>query len=152
MEKKTVPAKIEYMGEVLAFIDRFLDAENCSENQRYCIDVSVEELFTNIASYAYKNGDGIAEIFCELESSGGGALGEETKELVIELRDRGIPYDPWSRKDPDFQVPFEERPIGGLGIYMTKRFMDHVEYRHEDGCNITVLRKRIGGDGDGRNL
>ncbi len=155
MEKKTVPAKMEYLEEVLEFVDGFLGVENCSEEQKYCVDVSVEEIFTNIASYAYHDGDGQIEILCRLcrlEEVGGGSSRADAKELFIRLTDRGTPYDPWSRKDPDFDIPFDERPIGGLGIYMTKKFMDHVEYRYENGCNVTTLRKVIGGSGDGGNV
>ncbi len=152
MEKKTVPAKIEYLEEVLGFVDGFLRAANCSEEQKYCIDVSVEEIFTNIASYAYHTDDGHIEMLCWFEEPGGGSSQAGVRELSIQLTDRGTPYDPWSKKDPDFKVPFDERPIGGLGIYMTKKFMDRVEYRYENGCNVTTLRKVIGGSGNGGNV
>lgn len=152
MEKRTVPARMEYLEEALRFVDGFLGVLNCSEEQKYCIDVSVEEIFTNIASYAYRDQDGQIEMLCWFEGSCNEPSKGQARELSIRFTDRGTPYDPWSKKDPDFGVPFDERPIGGLGIYMTKKFMDHVEYRYEDGCNITTLRKVIGGSGDGGNV
>lgn len=148
MDKKTVPAGIEYLEEVLAFVDSFLEPWNCSKDQKYRIDVSVEELFTNIVSYAYKDGAGDVEVLCETEASGSGPGAV----LTIRLRDQGVPYNPWLREDPDFHVPFDQRPIGGLGVYMTRRFMDHVDYQYENGCNVTTLKKFIGGTCDGGNL
>ncbi len=142
MEKKIVPAAMEYMDEVMEYIESFLRAENCSQEECYEVQVSVEELFTNIASYSYGTEGGWAEVLCKAESG----------ELVIQLRDQGRPYNPWARKDPDFQIPFDERPIGGLGIYMVKKFMDQVEYRYEDGCNITTMTKCVGGNRDGKTL
>ena len=71
-------------------------------------------------------------------------LSDETeREFWISFKDWGTPYNPLERPDPDFNIPFEDRRIGGLGIYMVKKFMDRVEYRNEDGCNFFVIGKRI---------
>lgn len=138
MEKITVPAKLEYMNQVLEFMDGILAAQNCSEEEQYCIDVSVEELFTNIASYGYGEESGPVEVLCAVCDGA----------ATVCLRDRGRPWNPWEKPDPDFGIPFDERPVGGLGIYMTKKFMDQVDYRYEDGWNVTTIRKSIGGGRD----
>lgn len=70
---------------------------------------------------------------------------ERHEEIVLELIDNGPAYNPLDRRDPDIALPVEERPIGGLGIYLIKRIMDDCEYRRQDGCNRLTLRKRTGG-------
>jgi|HigsolmetaAR203D_1030402.scaffolds.fasta_scaffold00415_28 anti-sigma regulatory factor (Ser/Thr protein kinase) len=70
---------------------------------------------------------------------------ERHEEIVLELIDNGPAYNPLERKDPDISLPVEERPIGGLGVYLIKRIMDHCEYRRQDGCNRLTLRKRTDG-------
>ncbi|MDR1796014.1 MAG: SpoIIE family protein phosphatase [Clostridiales Family XIII bacterium] len=94
--------------------------------------VSCEEVFVNIAKYAYAPGTGSVEVCCV--ASGG--------EIAVRFRDSGTPYNPLDRPDPDITGNLEDRPVGGLGIYLVKEFMDDVSYRFEDGFNILTLRKR----------
>jgi len=129
---------MEYLDEVMAFLEAFLCREGCPEDDRRLIEVSVEELFTNIANYAYGPAGGSVKIDFGTENPAEGA-----KTAWIRLSDQGIPYDPFSRKDPDIHLPIEERPIGGLGIYMVKQFMDSVSYEWRDGCNVTTVTKRF---------
>ena len=96
------------------------------------LDVAVEELFVNIASYAYVDKIGIADITIELLPG---------QVVQITFRDSGIPYNPLEKPDPDITKPAEEREIGGLGIYIVKKSMDEVLYRYEDGQNILTIRK-----------
>ena len=96
------------------------------------LDVAVEELFVNIASYAYVDKTGIADITIELLPG---------QVVQITFRDSGIPYNPLEKPDPDITKPAEEREIGGLGIYIVKKSMDEVLYRYEDGQNILTIRK-----------
>ena len=102
---------------------------------RLMIDMAVEEIFVNIAHYAYAAGGGTAEITARTEG--------DPVEAVIEFRDAGVPYDPLSRPDPDVTLSAEDRRIGGLGIYMVKKSMDEVRYRNEAGRNILTIRKRL---------
>ena len=69
--------------------------------------------------------------------------GKEQKEVEIRFMDEGAPYDPFARKDPDLTLPIEERPVGGLGVYMVKQFMDDASHRYERGRNLTVIKKRF---------
>jgi len=124
---------MEYLDEILAFLDRILTEADCPEEAKRLIEISVEELFTNIASYAYQTEGG--QVKAE------GAVVDGT--LKFRLWDRGIPYNPFARKDPDLTLPIEDRPVGGLGVYMVKKFMDGASYEYRDGCNITTIEKRL---------
>ena len=98
------------------------------------IDIAVEEIFVNIASYAYESGDGKAVISVSTT---------DDNAVHITFTDMGIPYDPLAKEDPDITLSASERQIGGLGIFMTKKIMDEVKYEHRDGCNILKLVKKI---------
>ena len=135
MKTITTAAKIEELDKILDMVDAFLQTSGCSDKSQYYIIVSVEEIFTNIASYAYDTDDGQAEISCEVDETGPEAR------LRIRFKDWGKAYNPLERPDPDFDVPFDERPVGGLGVYMVRSFMDTAEYRYEDGCNILTIEK-----------
>ena len=99
------------------------------------LDVAVEEIFVNIANYAYTPNVGSATIRTELEP--------KTGMVAITFVDTGIPYDPLKKEDPDVSLPVEERQIGGLGIYMVKKSMDDMLYKYKDGQNILTIKKRI---------
>lgn len=99
------------------------------------IDVAVEELFVNIAQYAYAPGIGVATIRLEIQ--------EDPFVVVITFIDNGIPYNPLAKEDPDITLSAEERPIGGLGIYMVKKSMDEVSYEYKDGQNILRIKKQL---------
>ncbi len=131
-----IPAKLEQMEAILDMFDTILEQNSASGKTLYQVRVSVEEIFTNIVSYAYEDSDGEIEIAYELTKHG------DEKELCISLRDWGKPYNPLEYPDPDFDIPFDERRIGGLGIYMVKKLMDRVEYRNENGCNIITIGKK----------
>lgn len=135
MKKLTIEAKVEYLDRVLAFVDEELKAAGCPMKTRMQIDVAVEEIFVNIASYAYAPGVGEAGIGIE--------IGGEPRCARIRFSDSGVPYDPLQRADPDITLPAEEREVGGLGIYMVKKTMDTVSYEHRDGQNLLAMEKRI---------
>lgn len=142
----TVPASVEGMYQVLAQIGIYLEQEACPEAVRRQIEISAEELLTNIASYAYEGGEegtGQMQVTCEILKADGPEDGGGQKKVRILIKDRGKPFDPFARTDPDIRLPIEERPVGGLGIYMVKRFMDEVHYQYEDGWNITAIEKWI---------
>ena len=130
-----VSADEDNLDRILAFVDDHLKAVKCPGCIQRQIDIAVEELFVNIAHYAYASGHGDAEISV--------TIGNDPREAFIELRDRGIPFDPLERTDPDVTLPAEKRKIGGLGIYMVKQSMDHVFYRRENGENILTIRRLL---------
>ncbi len=130
-----VEAKTEKLKEVLAFLDEELEALDCDIKTVFALDLSVEEIFVNIASYAYGEGEGEAEISLDFS--------EEDNMLTITFRDSGLPYDPLAKEDPDVTLSLEERKIGGLGIFMVKKNVDEMDYEYKDGQNILYLRKKI---------
>ena len=99
------------------------------------IDVAAEEIFVNIANYAYAPKEGKASVRVQVS--------EDPAEVTISFADSGTPYNPLEKEDPDVTLSAEEREIGGLGIYMTKEFMDHVSYEYRDGKNILTMRKKL---------
>lgn len=117
------------------FIDGILEENECNMKVRMQIDVAVEEIFVNIASYAYTPDVGMATIQAEIL--------EDPKRIEITFIDKGIPYNPLAKEDPDTTLSAEERQIGGLGIYMVKKSMDAMRYEHTDGQNILTLVKNI---------
>ena len=100
------------------------------------IDVAVEEIFVNIANYAYGSETGDAEISVDISG--------DPAEACIEFRDSGIAFNPLEKEEPDIALPAEKRKIGGLGIYMVKKSMDGVEYEYKDGQNILKIQKNLG--------
>ena len=129
----TVPADMEHLEDVMGLVQEIMYKAGVDEKQRLKIEICVEEMYTNIASYAYENNEGKAEIKCHAT--------DNPNEIVIEFSDSGKPYNPLEKDDPDINAPIEERPIGGLGIYMTKKMMDSVSYEYKDGKNVLLISK-----------
>lgn len=132
MTQRIFDAVTKNLDQVLAFLDSQLESWNCPMRVQMQLDVAVEELFVNIASYAYGEKSGTAEITMEFLPG---------QIVEITFRDSGIPYNPLEKPDPDVTKPAEEREIGGLGIYIVKKSMDEVLYRYEDGQNVLTIRK-----------
>jgi len=135
MESRTFEAKVENIPAVTDFVDCLLDELGCPIKAKLQIDVAIDEIFSNIASYAYPSGGGTAEISV--------TPAEKPKGAVITFSDSGIPYDPTERDDPDVTLGAEERGIGGLGIFLVKKTMDKVVYEYKDGRNILRVRKNF---------
>ena len=136
MNELTLEAKVENLDEVLAFVDGQLEQVDCPLKTQMQIDVAVEELFVNIAHYAYTPNVGTATIRVDVMP--------DPKAVAITFIDRGVPYDPLKKPDPDVTLPAEERQIGGLGIYMVKKSMDSMDYEYRDGQNILRILKNLG--------
>ncbi len=131
----TVEAKGENLAQVLAFVDEQLEALECHPKTQMQIEVAVEEIFVNIASYAYAPKTGTATIRFQADPVTGAA--------EITFIDRGVPYDPLAKPDPDVTLSAEERQIGGLGIYMVKKSMDDMRYEYRDGQNVLTITKKL---------
>ena len=128
-------ATVENLAEVQAFVDEHLERADCPPKAQMQIGVAVEEIFVNIASYAYAPDKGKAKVRVEVS--------DDPVSVSITFVDRGIPYDPLERKDPDTRATAAEREIGGLGIFMTRKLMDDVSYEYRNGQNILTLKKRL---------
>lgn len=135
MKELMVEAAIENVPKVMEFVDEQLEQFDCPMKTQMQVDVAVEELFSNIAHYAYNPGIGSATMRVEVV--------EDPLAVVITFIDNGIPYDPLAKADPDITLSAEEREIGGLGIYMVKKTMDDVSYEYKDGQNILRIKKNI---------
>ena len=128
-------AVVENLDEVLGFIDENLDAADCSPKVAMQIRLAAEEIFVNIASYAYQPEKGKAIVRVEIT--------EDPLTVAITFIDHGIPYDPLKKADPDITLSAEERDIGGLGVFLAKKTMDDVTYEYKDGQNILKLKKSL---------
>lgn len=136
MKEIRTPAKLENLDQVLSFLEENLDEMGCSMKASMKIQVAVEELFVNIANYAYPDRED-GQAFISLEKV------DDPESVRITLIDSGIPYDPLAKPDPNVTLSAEERQIGGLGIYMVKQSMDAVHYEYRDGQNCLTLEKLL---------
>ena len=132
MQTKTFLATDENMQSINDFVHAALPPD-CPEDVIFKIDVAVEEIYINIAHYAYAPSTGEVEVSC----------GAENGVFTVIFADRGKPFDPLAHADPDITLSADEREIGGLGIFMTKKFMSSVAYRYEDGKNILTITKAL---------
>lgn len=130
-----IEAVEENLDTVTAFVDKRLEKAGCSMKSQMQIDLAVEEVFVNIAKYAYDPETGRATV--RVEVSG------DPVQVRITFLDHGKPYDPLAKEDPDVTLPAEARPVGGLGIFMVKQSMDNVTYEYKDGTNILTLIKSL---------
>ena len=130
-----VPARADMLDEVQDFIGGWLKRAGASVKCSMQISLAVEEVFINIASYAYGGGEGAAKIEV--------ALSEEPHRIALTFSDSGIPFDPLKKEDPDTALPAEERDIGGLGVFLAKKSMDSVSYKYENGRNVLRLEKSL---------
>ena len=135
MESITVPAKIESLDEVIAFVCRQLESRDCEERIQYQLHLAIEEIFVNIASYAYHPKDGDAEVRCEVL--------EDPLRVVIQFLDSGIPFDPLAVEEADTSEEGLIAREGGLGIMLVKNTMDDVQYTYENGKNILTILKKL---------
>ena len=128
-------ALTENLEDVQKFVGERLELLGCDVKTKNQVDIAVEEIFVNIAHYAYKTGTGKAVVRVEIT--------EDPPTVTITFMDHGVEYNPLERDDPDITLSAEDRQIGGLGIYMTKNLMDDVSYEHSEGKNILRLKKNL---------
>ena len=130
-----IPAKMDRIDDALNFVDSML-----SGMQSPCVAdiiVAVEEIFSNIAKYAYpgRKEGGFVDISC--------AVGGNPAFITVTFADSGIPFNPLDRPDPDVTIPLMQREPGKMGLFMVKRMMDSVTYAYQNGQNILTIRKQL---------
>ena len=135
MKEMTTEATVENIAAVTEFVDAELEAVGCPIKAQMQIDIAIDELFGNIAQYAYNPEVGAATVRVEVL--------EDPMEVVITFIDKGVPYDPLSAEDPDVTLSVNERGVGGLGVYMVKKSMDAITYEYKDGQNILKIVKGL---------
>ena len=133
MKELKIEATIENLEKVHQFIDEQIEAADCIMKTHMLIDISVDEIFVNIAHYAYCPDIGSVTIRVEINDV----------YVTITFIDSGKKYNPLEKPDPDTTVSVEEREIGGLGIFMVKKSMDEVTYEFKDGKNILSIIKKL---------
>lgn len=136
MKEFNLPAKLESIPILTDAVNEILEEHDCSMKAQMQLDIAIDEIFANIAHYAYAPGEGDATV--QLEFFG------EPLSARLTFIDSGVPFDPLERTEPDVTLSAEERQIGGLGIFLVKKTMDAMRYERRDGQNVLVLEKRIG--------
>ena len=135
MKELTIAATVENIESVTDFVNEQLEALDCPMKAQMQIDIAIDEIFSNIAHYAYNPEIGQATVRVEVL--------EDPLAVTITFIDNGVPYDPLAKADPDTTLSAEEREIGGLGIYMVKKSMDDITYEYKDGQNILTIKKNL---------
>ena len=135
MTNKTFPAKTESLTEVLGFVEETLEGFACPMKIQTAICVAIEEVFVNVDHYAYPEGEG--DMSLHIGFDGG------SRAITFRMTDKGVPFDPLKKPDPDITLSAEEREIGGLGIFIAKKTMDSISYAYENGENILTMIKKI---------
>ena len=135
MKELNIAATVENIATVTDFVNEQLEALDCPMKAQMQIGIAIDELFGNIAHYAYNPEIGQATVRIEVV--------EDPLSVVITFIDNGVPYDPLAKADPDTTLSAEERDIGGLGIYMVKKSMDDIAYEYKDGHNILKIKKNL---------
>ena len=133
MERITVDATVENLQQVIDFATQQLEERYCPMKISMQMELVIEELFVNIASYAYHPEIGPATVCIEFE--------ENPNAVRMTFIDGGKPYNPLEKEDPDVSLGAEERDVGGLGIFLVKKNVDEIAYKYEDGKNILSMRK-----------
>ena len=132
MKELVIEAIPENLTTVLSFVKTELQEHGTEGKMQRQIAIAVEEIFVNIAHYAYNPETGSAVIRI--------SIGDEVN---IEFEDNGNPYNPLEKNDPDTTLKAKDRKVGGLGVFMVKKIMDSVDYRFENGKNLLKIRKTI---------
>ena len=135
MTNKTFPAKTESLNDVLQFVEETLEGLECPMKIQTAICVAIEEVFVNVARYAYPESDGDMKLRIGFD--------EKDRTVTFCMTDKGVPFDPLKKPDPDITLSAEEREIGGLGIFIAKKTMDTISYTYENGENVLTMIKKI---------
>jgi len=130
LESITLPAKLENLGTLIQFVSECAKKQGIDSKKAVEIEISAEEVLVNIFNYAYQDMDGNVEIICK---------SDDKNRFVIEIQDRGIPFNLLSLKEPETDLDIEERKVGGLGILIVKKLMDDIQYSNEEGKNVVTL-------------
>ena len=132
---KTFDARTEQLPVVLDFVEQTLENCECAAKTITAICVAIEEVFVNVAHYAYAGGQGDVRVDIEFD--------KVSRKACFRIVDKGVPFDPLKKPDPDITLSAEEREIGGLGIFIAKKTMDTIGYAYENGENVLTMTKKI---------
>lgn len=133
MKSLEIPAEKARLTEVLDFVLGFAEELGFEEKELFQIKICTEEIFVNVASYAYAPDTGLITVTAD------GCVDPLT--VTLSFIDSGTPFDPLAKPDPAKDRPLSQAKKGGLGIFITKRLMDEVSYSYQDGRNVMTIRK-----------
>ena len=134
-EELVIEAVIDNLEAVNLFVHKSIKQFEVSKRTLMQLDLIVEEIFVNVASYAYAPNTGSVKILIEAK--------EEPLTVSLTFIDSGVPYNPLEKSDPDVNLSADDRQIGGLGIFLTKNFVDDISYQFLDGRNILKIEKYL---------
>ena len=136
MKEKVFPADTAALDDVLGFAEEALEQAGCNTKMIMQLTVALEEIFVNVANYAYPNcTDKIKKVKVNIDFE------SENSMVIFRITDKGIPFDPLAKPDPDITLSAEERQIGGLGIFICKMAMDEISYERKNDENILTMKK-----------
>jgi len=135
MRELTLQATVDNIETVTDFVNEYLDEVECSLKVQMQIAVVIDEIFSNIAHYAYTPSVGDVTVSV--------MVNKETKVLMLSFADSGVAYNPLVKEDPDVTLSAEERQIGGMGIFMVKKLMDDITYEYVEGRNVLTIWKKL---------
>lgn len=130
-----IEADVKNWPEVQSFLASFLERKACPLKAQLHIETAVEEIFVNISSYAYPNKNGNVSITVSKD--------DQANKFQVIFKDQGLAWDPLSKADPDITLPSSKRTLGGLGIFMVKKLMNHTHYERSGDENVFTIEKRI---------
>ena len=131
----TLPATVENIGKITAFVEGRMEEKDCPLKQIMQVSMAVDEVMANVAMYAYAPGTGDVTVAVDFDDG--------SRTVSITFIDRGVAFDPLAKEDPDVTLPAEQRKIGGLGIFLVKKTMDDVTYRREGDKNVLCIKKKV---------
>jgi anti-sigma regulatory factor (Ser/Thr protein kinase) len=131
----TLPATVENIGKITAFVEGRMEEKDCPLKQIMQVSMAVDEVMANVAMYAYAPGTGDVTVAVDFDDG--------SRTVSITFIDRGVAFDPLAKEDPDVTLPAEQRKIGGLGIFLVKKTMDDVAYRREGDKNVLCIKKKV---------
>ena len=135
MVSKTFPAKTDALNDVIGFVEETLEGYDCPMKTQMAICVAIEEVFVNVARYAYPDSDGDMTLYIDFDKT--------SRNVTFRITDKGLQFDPLKKTDPDVTLSAEDREIGGLGIFIAKKTMDTISYSYENNENVLILIKKI---------
>jgi anti-sigma regulatory factor (Ser/Thr protein kinase) len=135
MINQTFPANVEALNDVLGFVEETLEGFDCPMKVQMAICVAIEEVFVNVANYAYPDSSGDMTLRIDFE--------EASRTVTFRMTDKGVPFDPLKKPDPDITLSAQEREVGGLGIFIAKQTMDSLSYAYEKGENALTMMKKL---------
>lgn len=133
MEKLTIEATVENLPVVTEFITSSLEERDCSMKIIMQMELVIEEIFVNVASYAYRPNIGMVTVTKEFS--------DDPQAITFSFTDSGFAYNPLEHEDPDVTAELDERGIGGLGIFLVKKNVNEIFYERKDGQNILTMKK-----------